>query len=91
MAKEDKWIHDAFNDIQKEKDTREFEAYKERLVGQLDSIYTRAGYAVGLERMEKMSGVVLKSGTANTLADFIRFITTAAFSIGYNAGLEAGA
>lgn len=84
----DDFVKKAFNDATNAADDREYDAYRKKIVDMLEPISVACGIAVGLDKMNKLSKVVIESGLGEAFADWTRTVMTIAFSEGYEAKAE---
>lgn len=76
----------AFADAEAINDEKEFEAYRKAVTKNFDKICVTAGAEVGLDEMNKMSGLLIRNGCAEILAEFVSGIAMLCFHEGYQAG-----
>lgn len=76
----------AFADAVEIAEEQEFQAYRKAVVGNFDSILNTAGIKAGYGVMNKLSGLLIRNGCAETLAEFVSNIALICFHEGYQAG-----
>ncbi len=76
----------AFKDAVAISDEQEFQAYRKVITKGFDKICAFAGEDVGLDKMKKLSGLLIRNGCAETLAEFVSNIAMICFHEGYQAG-----
>lgn len=85
----DKFVSDAFTKAIEIEQDREFGAYKKRIADRGEQILGGVGNKVGLDAMNEISRLVILSGHALVLGDFIKGVMMVAFHEGYQAGRES--
>lgn len=85
----DKFVRDAFTKAVENEQDREFGEYKKRIADCGEQILDSVGHKVGLDAMNEISRLVICSGHAFVLGDFIRGVMMVAFHEGYQAGRES--
>ena len=89
-----KWVRDAFEDavnntpFDDPEQEAEYQAYRRTIVANREQLIFHCGNAVGAEKMNRLSKVVIESGNTKTLAEFIKALLTVGFSLGYKARRE---
>lgn len=81
----DKFVERVFDEI----GNAEYNAYKETIVAHSDELLSLAGKRVGMQKMERLSAVVVLSGNSDTLAEFIGEVMMASFTAGWMKGQES--
>lgn len=76
----------AFKDAVAISDEKEFQAYRKAIAKDFGKICAFAGEDVGLDEMNKLSGLLIRNGCAETLAEFVSNIALICFHEGYQAG-----
>lgn len=76
----------AFTDAVAISDEKEFQAYRKAITKDFDKICVAAGEEAGLDNMNKLSGLLIRNGCAETLAEFVSGIAMICFHEGYQAG-----
>jgi len=85
----DDFAKKAFTEAQAISDENEFQAYRKAISKDFEKICITAGAEAGLDEMNKMSGLLIRNGCADTLAEFISGIAMICFHEGYQAGRMA--
>ena len=80
------FVKDAFRQAINASTEAEFLAYMKEVVGNIDNITMTAGLMVGMDKMDKLSKIVLDAGQEDTLAEFTEGLIMAAFHIGWKEG-----
>ena len=89
------WIMRAFEDATENSpfddpfEEAEYQAYMKHIVVPNRALLQHCGTIVGLDKMDRLSKVILKSKEIKTFAEFVKALCTISFSIGYRAGEEA--
>lgn len=78
------FVEKAFHDAEAIFEEKEFQAYRKAIVTNFDRIIMTAGEDVGLDAMNKLSGLLIRSGHVEDIADFM--IAIICFHEGYQAG-----
>ena len=84
----DDFVRKAFKDASRVADDNEFEAYRKRIIDNIEPLSVACGIAVGLDKMNELSGLIIKSGLGETFVEWTRMVMTIAFSEGYKAKAE---
>ena len=85
----DSFVKDAFKQAVENEQDREFGEYKNRIADRGEQILTGVGLKVGLDAMNEISRLVIHSGQAFVLGEFIKGVMIVAFHEGYQAGRES--
>lgn len=70
----DDFVKKAFADATKSAENAEAKAFVSRIANNIEIISMACGIAVGLDEMNKLSGVILKGGVAETFSEWTRNI-----------------
>ena len=84
----DDFVRKAFKDASRVADDNEFEAYRKRIIDNIEPLSVACGIAVVLDKMNELSGLIIKSGLGETFVEWTRMVMTIAFSEGYKAKAE---
>ena len=84
----DDFVKKAFSEATAAANDREFDAYRKRIIDNIEPLSVACGIAVGLDKMNELSGLIIKSGLGETFAEWTRMVMTIAFSEGYKAKAE---
>lgn len=76
----------AFTDAVAISDEKEFQAYRKAIAKNFGTICAYAGEEAGLAEMNKLSGLLIRNGCADTLAEFVSNVAMICFHEGYQAG-----
>lgn len=80
------FVEKAFRDAEAIFEEKEFQAYRKAIATNFNRICTTAGEVVGLDAINKLSGLLIRSGHVEDIADFIIGIAMICFHEGYQAG-----